>query len=155
MSMCTIVKDILWNFNILSSLENHQTLYVEGDKLFLEDRMFQFIRRTFSGDSRNRIINSIEKSLNMFDEVLQVYKIYMENNNKSLTKEINQNIFYNLQKLTQQKEKVVNGLITLRTYMRYIKDQSFLFSVDDFINRLNQLNNKANDLMKSYENVYK
>lgn len=154
MTLCNSVKDILWNFEILSMIENHQTLYVEGDKLYIDDRRFQFIIRAFCGDSRNKIVAVIKKSLEMYDEIMTVYKLLYtnsKNNDLNRNNDLNEKIVSNLNQLSEKTESVKNGLSTLATFSRYNKDLSFQISMKNFISEIDKLHKNNEKTLTLYE----
>lgn len=151
MSLATVVSDILWNLDIISSIGSHQTLLVDGDKLGFDTRYMQWLRRPMTGDSREEILHAINKTFKLFEEVLHSYQCnsYINNAISHVHQEqleIADNILTNLKNLMKRKDKVVQGLITLSTFERYNNDSGFKIEMKRFEERMMKLYQKSEQI---------
>jgi hypothetical protein len=152
MALSVVVGDVLWNFDIIASINIHQTLLVDGNRLNFDNRYFQFLRRPLTGDSRDLILQVIEKNFTVCEEILHSYQCNMYINEKDENKlhqeqkEIVGTIYDNLNHFIERKSKVINGLKILATFERYNDDPSFRIEMKRFVDRLEKLIKKCEAL---------
>jgi len=151
MALQTVVADILWNLDIIGAVSNHQTLLVDGDKLAFDTRYLQWLRRPVTGDSRSQILAAVDKTFQLFEEVLHSYQCnsYISNTTTHVHQEqleIADNILNNLQNLMSRKTHVNNGLSTLSTFERYNDDSGFKIEMNRFSERMQKLCRKCETL---------
>ena len=156
MALKTVVIDIMWNLDIIGSLTNHQTLMVDGDRLQFDTRYVQWLRRTVTIDSRERILNAIRKTFDLCEEVVHSYQcnIYIKGipeehlcHHEQL--EIISNILENLQSFINRKKMVVEGLNVLCTFERYSQDTAFRIEMGRFMDRMQKLCRRCEGLKQS------
>lgn len=155
MALQSVVGDILWNLDVVGAIDNHQTLLVQGDRLAFDTRYFQFIRRPVSGNSRQQILTTLEKTFILFEEVIQSYQSnnYV-NSSTPLTSEqieVADNIMCNLKNLIHRQALVIHGLTTLSTFERYNQDSSFKLEMNRFIERISKLCRKCETLVSKLQ----
>jgi hypothetical protein len=153
MALNTVVNDILWNLDTIGSINNHQTLLVTGDRLNFDTRYMQFIRRPFTGDSRDQILNTVEKTFKLFEEVLHSYQCnhYLNPQAKHIHQEqveIADNIVNNIYALKERKDAVIQGLTTLSTFERYNDDSGFKIKMKGFMERIVKLYAKCESIQQ-------
>lgn len=144
MALDTIVSDIMWNLDIIRAITNHQTLMVHGNRLEFDNRVLQWLRRPLTGDSRQQILNAIQNTFTMFEEVLRSYQcnIYIQNPDdykQAEQSEVIDKIYTHLTGFIERRNEVFNGLEILSTFERYNNDHQFnirLKSIKTTINRL-------------------
>ena len=155
MALKTLFQDIMWNLNTLSSIDNHQTLLVTGDKLNFDTRFFQSIRRALSEDGRKNVLNAIEKTLYLSDELLSSYQHshYLcpgRIPQHEEEKEMANHMLTHILEIESKKEKVIEGLEKLATFERYQADASFQISISNFKNKIHQLYLKCVEIRHKY-----
>ena len=172
MALPTIVSDILWNFDILASLSFNETLLVDGDKLGFDKRYLQFARRSITRDSRDAILHAIQKTFTLCEEIIQSYQYVINNETlRAMCDKMGsipdivwlQNeqidtancIFENLQHLIVRKPGVIKGLTTLSTFERYDSDTSFKIELNRFIEKLEKLIRKCENMRTKMKQIYK
>ena len=139
MALNTLCTDILWNLEILRSLEANNTLMVVGDRLSFDNHRFQAIRRTWSGDSRSHIVSAINKTLTLLDEVLVSYQycVYLQvqplftSTFSQEQSDITEKMCDNLASIIEKHEGVNQGFDTIKRFERYTSDIAFMIDVDN------------------------
>lgn len=148
MALPTVVSDILWNMDILGSITNHQTLWVDGDKLGFDTRYMQWLRRPLTGDSREHILHAVKKTLTLFDELLQSYTLIHSNNRSRQDEvELDEIMLNNLHELNKREDKVNKGLSILSTFERYNGDSAFRMEVERLNREVQRLCQKSRALV--------
>lgn len=145
MALSTLVSDLLLNWDILGSLTNHQTLMVEGDRLRIDTRYGQWLRRPLSGDGREPIKHAIDKTLLLCEELLHSYQcnmyvispdtLCMQHEQKRIVS----NIRDTLEHLLSRQARVLAGLQVLSTFERYAQDPEFKIQMARFQERVTRL----------------
>ena len=143
MALQTVAHHILFNLDILGELQNHQTLLVDGERLRIDDRYLQCVRRAISGDSRLQTLGIIAKTLGLYGELLQAYQLALRG---QPDEEVLESMQANLARLSGREARVVTGLDKLLTYERYSQDSAFRIEVQQFMAELQKLNRKAKTL---------
>lgn len=154
MALNTLCLDILWNLEILKSLEPNNTLLVIGDRLSFDNHRFQSIRRTWSGNSRSQIIGAINKTINLLDELLVSYQycVYLQPQLPFPTKhsqeqtDITEKIHDNLKAIFDKQDGVNQGLETIKKFERYTNDIAFIIDIDNAKASLQKLMGKCQAL---------
>ena len=159
MALNTLFHDISWNLDTIKSITNHQTLLVVGDKLNLDDRYIQSIRRSFTFDSRKQILQVIEKTLVSTRELLISYQhsTYLQQSSSTHVYQeqidVAENIYANVQELLHKKDGVLQGLQILATFERYTKDTAFQIKIQNFSKHVQSLHQKCLQLKQRYEKL--
>lgn len=144
MALQTVVADVLWNFDVISSVDSHQTLLLDGDRLQFDTRYAQWLRRPISGDSRKQILVVLERTFARCDEVLHSYQCntYIGSATSGLLQEqrmIVTNISDTLHSILKRQEPVIKGLKTLGTFERYSVDSAFSIGVTRFVEHMQRI----------------
>jgi len=159
MALNLIFSDVIWNLETISSLDNHQTLLVFGDKLNFDNRLFQSVRRTFTDDSRTQIASAIEKTLALAKEIFTSYQSCVYMNPTTLRcqeqDDVADNIVNNLKLLESKKDGFLRGLQILSTFERYKGDPSFQIKIGLFTTNIKALADKCAVLRSKYESLLK
>lgn len=153
MALNTIVADVLHNLDILAEITNHQTLLVNGDRLDYDQRYFQSLRRSLSGDSRHNVLKVIHRTFDKFQEIIESYQSQTYSSSYHIRsrreeKDLMDNIVDNIQSLIQREQKVIQGLQILSTFSRYDKDPSFRIKIDRLKKKIHNLCKKGQSLIK-------
>lgn len=153
MSMQLVVNDVLLNFDTIAQLHNHQTLQVVGTRVYIDTRMFQFARRTWSGDNRQVVIQAIEKTLATSSDILKSYSQnqhlyhYIHQTSEHQSSELAELMLENMKKILDRVEPAIRGLETWKTYQRYIHDYDFQHKVNDCMEQLKSMAKKYQPLI--------
>ncbi len=150
MALQTSFDDVMWNLKILSSIDNNQTLYTKGDKLYFDNRMCQFLRRYFDGDSRTKIQNVIDKTLKVLNEIITSYKLVLqkEQNGTQLCN-LSDTVETNIQEFLNIYDQVNKGLETLSTFERYNSDMEFKISTETYKKKIINMVKNCKEIVKS------
>jgi len=152
MALTTLFDSLLWNFDIIGSINIHQTLLVNGDKLNFETRYFQFVRRALTSDSREQILQAIDKTFSSCEEILHAYQCNMYVNSDQVEQlhqeqlEIVSTIYDNLNNFVARKANVIKGLNVLSSFERYNNDPSFRIEIKRFTERLEKIIKKCEQI---------
>ncbi len=166
MSLDTLCTDILWNFEILSSLEPNQTLLVSGDRLSFDTRRFQSLRRALTDDSRTQIVTTINKTLTLLGEMLTSYQYsvylqppvggYVGHGSASQERfDTTERMYDNLETIVSKYEGVVKGLNVVKTFERYTKDVGFLIDIERIKVDLGKLIAKCSALIEKKTDAHR
>lgn len=149
--MSTVFEDVLWNLDTLAELQPNQTLRVDGDRIMLDDRYMQCMRRPITYDGRKKIIQTLGKTLDILDELLKSYDLnrYIGSPHSLTTEQqdIVDCIYRQLQCLLDRQERVHRGFLTLTSFERYVGDMTVRIELHRFSERLTNLCEKANAIM--------
>jgi hypothetical protein len=160
MALSTVVADVMWNFDIIGSINIHQTLLVNGDKLNFENRYFQFIRRTITSDGREQILQTIDKTFTICEEILHSYQCNMYVNTEQFENlhqeqlEIVSTIYDTLHNFIDRKKSVMNGLKVLSSFERYNDDPAFRIEIKRFNDRLEKIMKKCEQLKSRMKHLF-
>jgi len=151
MSLKLHVEDVLWNFDTIGGVDNHQTLTVSGDKLGFDDRYLQSVRRTFTGDSRESVMETIKTTFDRADEILKAYQCnyYIQPNTPHIHQEqieIVKEMQNHVKEIHDRCDPLSNGLDRLSTFERYINDSSIQTKISRLKKRVQQLRSKCQHL---------
>lgn len=144
-----MVNKVLWNFDTLGRLTN-QTLLVNGDRLYIDNRYGQAFRRFISGDSRGETIRTLEETFTMMQEVIDSYTLMSRFSLWYGKEDVIKNVINNLESLVSRQHKVKDGLATLRNFQRYGQDMAFQISVERFEQRVVQMCAQAQGLLQGF-----
>lgn len=148
MALKSLTGDILWNFDILGSIDLHQTLLVDGDRLNFDNRYLQSVRRTISQDSRDHVLRVIQKTFDQCEELLHAYQcnVYCHQQRKELKQEqldIVTTIHDNINHILSRKQRLIDGLTNLASYERYANDSAFKIEIQRFLDRVEKICKKC------------
>jgi hypothetical protein len=161
MALNTLCADILWNLEILRSLEPNNTLLAVGDRLSFDHHRFQSIRRTWGGNSRSQIVSAINKTITFLDELLVSYQycVYLQAQSPFQTKcsqeqvDITEKMYENLKAIHDKQESVNQGLETLKKFERYTNDIAFVIDIDNVKTTLQKLMVKCQALITRIKQI--
>jgi hypothetical protein len=145
MSIETVFKDVMWNLDVVANLNNHQTLYVIGDKLATDTRWLQSWRR--QTDERFAVNAALKNSLEVLKQLLQAYQcnIYLSNIVARMEPEqleIAQTILSQVHRFTEKEQAIMAGFKRFANFWRYVHDAKFVVQVADIEQRLYTLISK-------------
>ena len=152
MSLNLVFKDVMWNLNTISSVDNHQTLLVVGNKLHIDTRLFQFLRRNWNNNNRENIINIINHTLDMENEIIDSYQ---HSSFKHTQHDTAKEITSNLLDLAKEKNNFVSGLRVLSSFERYDKDAAFQIKINRIVDRVDKLSEKCLVIHKEFCSIRK
>jgi hypothetical protein len=155
MALNIVFDDILWNLDTICRITNHRTLLVTGNRLSLDDRILQGLRRPFTFDSRDSTLDAIANTLNTCREAINSYRFsvylnpppdaYLEQ------KHVAKTMVGHLQEVLTRQEDVATGLTTLGTFERYIHDTKFQIKMAGFIKQFATLVDLASEVKEAAE----
>lgn len=161
LSLASVWQDLFWNLDVIGKLKHHETLCVNGDRLDVDTRTCQSLRRFMFHDSRMQILLVIQKTLQKIAEILRVYEILM-NFFKSKNASNNQNkpacscqhlepdgVLDMIQEFISRKESTLQGLQMLQTFERYTSDTNFQIPMSNALKQFTQLQEQASHLLPS------
>jgi ribosome-associated translation inhibitor RaiA len=155
MALSNMFKQISWNLDMVASLGNNQTFHVVDTKLYIENRFLQsFLRST---ESRNLILDAIDNTCSMIDELLESYQnsvflqphVFYESRINSTTEEMKNQ----LTELCVKEAAVVAGLTKLGTFPRYQTDSCFLVHIARIVAEFKKLCARANAIREKHATI--
>lgn len=149
MALTLVVKDVLANFAVISNVDHHQTLIVQGDRLAFENRPCQWIWRWVTGDSRHQVIATIHKTMEVAEQLIQNYKssMFMWPDQHCHADQLNP-MLDNLKDLRDCHEPVIRGLDLLASYERYKRDSCFQMEVQQFKKQIGRIHKRSHLLLQ-------
>ncbi len=175
MALQTVVNGVLWNLDVLSNITSHQTLLVQGDKLDFDNRYLQIIRRPLTQDSRSSILQAIQRTFQICEEVTQSYVYVLNSDSNRLRNEKTEaftsseaqsiwlqnqefdtaiSIFDNLKKIIERETNVVSGLQALSNFERYAEDKAFKIEMKSFIEKMRRIARRCQNILVSMRTIY-
>lgn len=156
MSLKLHVEDILWNFDTIGGVENHQTLTVSGEKLGFDDRYLQFVRRSITGDSREAVMDVIKNTFDRADEILKSFQCnyYIQPDTPHIHQEqieVVKEIQTNVKELLDRCDPLSEGLSRLATFERYINDSGIQTKIVRLKKRVQDLRTKCQRLTEKIQ----
>ncbi len=142
MALNAVCQDILWNIDIISALQVHETLLVFGNKLQIDNRRLQSLRRKFSDDSRDKIIAAISNTISLCMEVLSSYQYNYHIKDHTNT-ELSDSIYVNITDIENRTDNFLIGLKNLSTFERYTNDVSFQIQIGHRIREIRKIKEKC------------
>lgn len=148
MALQSVLNDTLLNLDTIAQLSNHQTLCVIGNRVFIDLRYCQAMRRMISGDHRGQVIRTIEITIETVTELLKAYtqnvqfQHYIHHRSPQQPSDFAETLLENIKKLMDRIQPAISGLTTWKTYQRYINDYDFQHNVSDCIEKLNRIQQK-------------
>ena len=141
MSLETVHKELLWNFDTLIHVTEQTTLLVVGNRLELDTRSLQSIRRTYTADSRFQIIDKIKRTLVVCEELLVSYKLssflnHCQTKDDYLLASV---VKRNVDQLASRLPSAGEGLGKLANFERYSHDKHFQIEIGYLKDKLQTL----------------
>ena len=135
------VNCIINTLKIISDIKKDQKIMIRDDKLIVDDRYFQFLRRWYDNDNRYLSIIFIEtiivKSIELESELVDYIK-KTKTNDEYDRDERNKNINTNsdiLNKLSEALNNSINGLENIKE--TYVKDELINEKINTILEQIN------------------
>jgi hypothetical protein len=127
MSLDTVAQDLLWNFQLLTKLQPHQYLRVDGDRLGVDEPWWpwgQAFTRYMTRQSRSRLVLKLRRDMVVAEELADLYQMLPREPRQQLVKRQE-----HMSDMKQALQESAKGLKALTEHPKYHQDRDFLLEV--------------------------